>query len=248
MPVAAGSVRTRPVWQTWHPDSDATSRRSYLHTHDRRRRCGREIGAIQSEGGFTQHTSGTGQACHRFFFRNFMLELIWIENASEARSEQTRRTSFGGAAPGLGAAPHHSASFSGRIPDRRQPLEHPAGLGVLTRVRLVCPALAEHSVTRAMADQNTGSNFSSMTDMSPRISAWIYRWSCATRRERTRPPDIECSGGFLTHSIDFLIRLVRTFPACPIRPGGCRKESRQGRVLHPRRPADRRSKSRRVPT
>jgi len=33
---------------------------------------------------------GQGTACRRFFFRNFMLELIWIENASEVCSEQTR--------------------------------------------------------------------------------------------------------------------------------------------------------------
>jgi hypothetical protein len=35
---------------------------------------------------------GQGTACRRFFFRNFMLELIWIENASDIRSEQTGPT------------------------------------------------------------------------------------------------------------------------------------------------------------
>lgn len=35
---------------------------------------------------------GQGTACRRFFFRNAMLELLWVEDAGEARSEQTRRT------------------------------------------------------------------------------------------------------------------------------------------------------------
>lgn len=35
---------------------------------------------------------GQGTANRRFFFENFMLELLWVENPSEARSEQTRRT------------------------------------------------------------------------------------------------------------------------------------------------------------
>jgi hypothetical protein len=36
-------------------------------------------------------------------------------------------------------------------PERRQPLEHPAGLREVTRVHLVCPPLPEASVTAAMA-------------------------------------------------------------------------------------------------
>ena len=35
---------------------------------------------------------GQGTACRRFFFRNAMLELLWVENAAETQSEQTRRT------------------------------------------------------------------------------------------------------------------------------------------------------------
>jgi hypothetical protein len=35
---------------------------------------------------------GQGTACPRFFFQNAMLELIWVHDAVEARSEQTRRT------------------------------------------------------------------------------------------------------------------------------------------------------------
>jgi hypothetical protein len=35
---------------------------------------------------------GQGTANRRFFFDNAMLELIWVENAAEAQSEQTRRT------------------------------------------------------------------------------------------------------------------------------------------------------------
>jgi len=35
---------------------------------------------------------GQGTANRRFFFENFMLELLWVENRSEAQSEQTRRT------------------------------------------------------------------------------------------------------------------------------------------------------------
>jgi len=35
---------------------------------------------------------GQGTACLRFFFRNAMLELLWLEDEAEARSEQTRAT------------------------------------------------------------------------------------------------------------------------------------------------------------
>jgi len=44
-----------------------------------------------TEGSSNQHP-GQGTACRRFFFRNAMLELVWMENAKEAQSEQTRRT------------------------------------------------------------------------------------------------------------------------------------------------------------
>jgi Glyoxalase-like domain len=35
---------------------------------------------------------GQGTANRRFFFENFMLELIWVDKPGEARNEQTRRT------------------------------------------------------------------------------------------------------------------------------------------------------------
>jgi hypothetical protein len=35
---------------------------------------------------------GQGTANRRFFFENFMLELVWVDNPDEAKSEQTRRT------------------------------------------------------------------------------------------------------------------------------------------------------------
>ena len=35
---------------------------------------------------------GQGTACRRFFFRNAMLELLWVRDAEEARGDQTRRT------------------------------------------------------------------------------------------------------------------------------------------------------------
>jgi hypothetical protein len=44
-----------------------------------------------TEGSPNQHP-GQGTACRRFFFRNVMLELIWVEDAMAAQSEQTRRT------------------------------------------------------------------------------------------------------------------------------------------------------------
>src|SRR5438270_5546299 len=44
-----------------------------------------------TEGPPNQHP-GQGTACRRFFFQNAMLELLWVENETEARSEQTRRT------------------------------------------------------------------------------------------------------------------------------------------------------------
>jgi len=35
---------------------------------------------------------GQGTACRRFFFSNAMLELLWLENEADARSDQTRAT------------------------------------------------------------------------------------------------------------------------------------------------------------
>ena len=35
---------------------------------------------------------GQGTANRRFYFENFMLELVWVANPAEARSERTRRT------------------------------------------------------------------------------------------------------------------------------------------------------------
>ena len=35
---------------------------------------------------------GQGTANRRFFFENFMLELVWVDKPDEAQSEQTRRT------------------------------------------------------------------------------------------------------------------------------------------------------------
>ncbi len=44
-----------------------------------------------SEGTPNRHP-GQGTACRRFFFSNAMLELLWLEDEAEARSEQTRAT------------------------------------------------------------------------------------------------------------------------------------------------------------
>jgi hypothetical protein len=42
--------------------------------------------------GTENHHPGQGTACRRFFFRNAMLELLWLEDEVEARSDQTRAT------------------------------------------------------------------------------------------------------------------------------------------------------------
>jgi Glyoxalase-like domain len=46
--------------------------------------------------GFVEGSSNThpgqGTANRRFFFDNFMLELLWISDPAEAQSERTRRT------------------------------------------------------------------------------------------------------------------------------------------------------------
>jgi hypothetical protein len=144
---------------------------------------------------------GQGTACRRFFFRNAMLELLWVENAAQACGDPTRRTKLwerwsnaGGAASPfgiiLGPAPggHNACPFrsweyrppampdltldiaedagieepmwcymkagrppAGWPPERRQPLEHPAGVREVTGVRIVSPLLPETSVTLAMA-------------------------------------------------------------------------------------------------
>jgi len=43
------------------------------------------------EGSPKQHP-GPGTPCRRFFFHNDMLELLWVADAAEAQSDQTRRT------------------------------------------------------------------------------------------------------------------------------------------------------------
>jgi len=157
----------------------------------------RRFGVV--EGSSNQHP-GQGTACRRFFFRNAMVEFLWVENAAEARSDQTRRTKlwerwsgdrritspFGiilRPAPGTQAAcpfasweysppsmpglTLHIAEASGleepmwcfiesgsppveAPPDRRQTLEHPAGLREITAVRIVCPLIEHTSLTLAM--------------------------------------------------------------------------------------------------
>jgi hypothetical protein len=43
-------------------------------------------------GGSPNRHPGQGTACRRFFFRNAMLEMLWLEDNTEAQNEQTRRT------------------------------------------------------------------------------------------------------------------------------------------------------------
>lgn len=157
----------------------------------------RQFGLV--EGSSNRHP-GQGTACRRFFFRNAMIEFLWVEDVAEARSDQTRRTQlwerwseagrvtspFGiilRPAPGTQpACPFASWEYSppsmpgltlqnaedagpeepmwcymeaGRAPadapaERRQPLEHPAGLRDITAVRVVCPLLVQTSITLAM--------------------------------------------------------------------------------------------------
>jgi hypothetical protein len=59
-----------------------------------------------TEGSPNRHP-GQGTACRRFFFQNAMLELLWVEDAMEARSEPTRRTKLYDrwAGAGYGASP-----------------------------------------------------------------------------------------------------------------------------------------------
>jgi hypothetical protein len=42
--------------------------------------------------GLPNRHPGQGTACRRFFFRNAMLELLWVEDAAEVQSEPARRT------------------------------------------------------------------------------------------------------------------------------------------------------------
>ncbi len=152
-----------------------------------------------TEGSPNQHP-GQGTACRRFFFHNAMLELLWVHEVAEARSEQTRPTRLwerwsaaGRDASPFGiivrptSCPPQGCPFTaweyrpkampelvlqiaagteilepmwcymegGRAPaeappERLQPLDHPAGLREITGVRIVCPSLAESSVTGAM--------------------------------------------------------------------------------------------------
>jgi hypothetical protein len=75
----------------------------------------REFGL--TEGSPNQHP-GQGTACRRFFVRNAMLELIWVEDAMAAQSEQTRRTKLWErwSAAGRGASPFGIILRSGSSP------------------------------------------------------------------------------------------------------------------------------------
>jgi glyoxalase-like protein len=160
--------------------------------------CLRQFGL--TEGSPNRHP-GQGTACRRFFFRDAMLELLWVEDEADARSEQTRRTRlwerwreagcaaspFGivlRPAPGMETAcPFHSWEYrpasmpdlalhiaedagieepmwcyleasrapADAPPERLHPMEHASGFREVTGVRVVCPSLAESSVTRRMA-------------------------------------------------------------------------------------------------
>jgi hypothetical protein len=57
--------------------------------------------------GTPNHHIGQGTACRRFFL-NAMLELLWLEDEFEARSEQTRADS-GNVSPALGKRPRRLA-------------------------------------------------------------------------------------------------------------------------------------------
>jgi hypothetical protein len=156
----------------------------------------REFGL--TEGSPNRHT-GQGTACRRFFFRNAMLELLWVEDADEAQLPRnkalglwerfsTPASPFGiiirPAAQPAPDPPFPAWKYSpesmpdlflyiaegvplaepmwcytpfGRQPaeappERRQPLDHPAGLRDVTRVTLHCPPLPGNSITRAMAE------------------------------------------------------------------------------------------------
>jgi len=153
-----------------------------------------------TEGASNRH-AGQGTACRRFFFSNAMLELLWLEDEAEVRSEQTRATRLWERLSGCGrmaspfgiilrpasaaesVCPWPSRSYqpqtmpgldleiaanteleepmwcymrTGRAPaewplEKRQPLIHAAGFREITRVLIGCPAVAENSVTSAMA-------------------------------------------------------------------------------------------------
>ena len=49
----------------------------------------REFGLTEGSG--NRH-EGQGTACRRFFFRNAMLELLWVEDEAEVRGDAVRRT------------------------------------------------------------------------------------------------------------------------------------------------------------
>ena len=151
-----------------------------------------------TEGSRNRHP-GQGTACRRFYFRNAMLELLWLADPAEARLPHNQRLGlaerFRGPASPFGiilrpgpseppSAPFASWPYrppsmpdliidvaadtltteplwfclpAGRRPDeappeRRQPLEHPAGFKEITRLHLFCPDLPPDSVTRRMAN------------------------------------------------------------------------------------------------
>ena len=124
---------------------------------------------------------GQGTACRRFFFENAMLELLWLADPDEALSEQARPTRLWERCTSATASPFGIILRDGECPfaawnyrpaampgldlqiAAETSMEEPmwcwltrsyarrAAVGKLAGVRLICPALPEGAVTRAMA-------------------------------------------------------------------------------------------------
>ncbi len=176
------------------------------HIFIRTRTGGPEAELLSSVGlteGSGNHHPGQGTENRRFFFKNGFIELLWIADADEIRSEQTRRTMLferltqDDASPfgicfrpssGESEAPFpHWEYTPGYLPpgikidmgedvpmsepawffiaqatapgaypvERRQPLNHAAGLNNISSVTLTMPG-AEHLSAPATAARDTG--------------------------------------------------------------------------------------------
>jgi hypothetical protein len=140
---------------------------------------------LLKQAGFTEgipnRHPGQGTACRRFFFSNFMLEFLWLEDEAEARGEQARGLRlwerFGGPASPFGvilrgSGPCPWLSWSYKPPTMPgleleiaadAELDEPmwcymrsdrgsTGVHEVTGVVIGCPFVKAGSVTRAMAE------------------------------------------------------------------------------------------------
>ena len=109
----------------WHNDPMAVALDHVFICTEAGAPAAHRLRALGLTEGSPNHHPGQGTACRRFFFRNAMLELLWVENAAEAQGEQTRGTRLWErcSAAGRGASPFGIVIRPDPEPQRGCPFE-----------------------------------------------------------------------------------------------------------------------------